>query len=85
VAEELQLGRRAPGFLEDDVLEAIAHQLADARNGIDVRDDLQQEVRLAQALQHRLLVRRAVLVAERAERAQRLAIVQGADAFAGAP
>ena len=29
VTEELQLGGRAPRFLQDDVLEAIAHQLAD--------------------------------------------------------
>ena len=42
---KLERGRARPGALHHDVLEAIVHELADARASVDMRDDLQQIIR----------------------------------------
>jgi len=44
VSEELQLRRRVPRFLQDDVFQAVAHEFADARCAVDMRNDLQDKL-----------------------------------------
>src|SRR5271165_6381825 len=63
VLEELDRGRAGPGALHRDVLAMVAHEFADARRAVDVRDDLDHEVRPRQALQDRRRIELAVLVA----------------------
>src|SRR5690348_8523515 len=45
VREQAERGGSGPGFLQRDVLELETHQLADAGAAVDMRDDLQDEVR----------------------------------------
>src|SRR5882672_11065871 len=58
-----QCRRTFPGTLHRHILQVIAHQLADARGAVDMRNDLQKIVgRDAQALPQRLSIERTVLV-----------------------
>ena len=45
---EGQCRRPGPRTLQDDVLKPVLNELANPRAAVDVRDDLEQEVRLAQ-------------------------------------
>src|SRR5215470_9827648 len=68
-----------PGALQGNVLEIIFHELAHARATVDVRDDLQQEIRCGERGFDRIQVGLAVLVAHRAGRNAKRSIVQRAD------
>ncbi|ENN84967.1 hypothetical protein RHSP_58650 [Rhizobium freirei PRF 81] len=76
---EIERRRRSPGFLDGDIGEVIAHQLADPRRGIDMRNDLDQEIRLRQRGQKRPLIDGLVLVTHRSRRAEDAAVMQRAD------
>ncbi len=79
VVEELQRGRACPRALQRHVLAVVADQLADARRAIDVRDDLDHEGGLGQALQDRRWIDLAMLVAHGRGDAEHRAVVQGAE------
>ena len=79
VFEELDRGGAGPGALHRDVLAVVAHQFADARRAVDVRDDLDHEVRPRQALQDRRRIELAVLVAHCRRHAEHRAVMQRAD------
>ena len=51
VAEQLERGLALLGAVHDDVAAGVAHDLADARRAVDVRDDLQQEARHLERLE----------------------------------
>jgi putative ABC transport system permease protein len=48
---EIECGRRRPGLLEHDIGEVIADQFANARAGVDMRNDLDREIRLGKCAQ----------------------------------
>src|ERR1700736_3402728 len=79
VLEELDRGRPRPGPLHRDVFHVVAHQLANPRGTVDMRDDLEHEVRPSERLQQRRRVELAMLEAHRCGDAQHRAVVQGAD------
>src|SRR5450755_1509490 len=45
VREQAERGGAGPGLLQHDVLEREAHQFADPRGAVDMRNDLENEVR----------------------------------------
>ena len=76
---QVERGRPGPGAFQHHVLQAIVDELADARASVDVRNDLQEVVRLRESLRDRLQVDRLVLVAHaRRHHAQR-PVVERAD------
>src|SRR5271169_4865744 len=77
--EQLDRRRAGPGALNRHVLEVIAHQLADARRAIDVRDDLDHERWPGEGLLQRRRVDLAMLVAHGRADAQHRAVMQGAN------
>src|SRR5271169_4099198 len=79
VLEELDRGWPGPGTLHRDVLHVVAHQLANPRRAVDVRDDLEHEVRPRERLQQRRRVNLAMLEAHRRGDAQHRAVLQSAD------
>src|SRR3984893_2586766 len=79
VLEELDRGRPRPGPLHRDVFHVVAHQLADPRRAVDMRDDLEHEVRPGEDLVQGGRVEFAMLEAHRWGDAQHRAVVQGAD------
>src|ERR1700730_15579022 len=79
VLEELDRSRPRPGSLHRDVFHVIAHQLADPRRAVDMRDDLDHEVRSGQRLQQRRGIQLAMLETHRGGDAQHRAVVQGTD------
>src|SRR5713226_862031 len=76
---ELEGRRSGPRALQQDVLEMIANQLANARRAVDVRDDLEEEARLVERPHDRGVVELAVLEAHRAGRDPDASIVQRSD------
>src|SRR6516164_11775601 len=68
-----------PGALERNILEIIFHELAHARAAVDVRDDLQQEIRHRERGFDRIQVGLTVLVAHRARRNAKRSVIQRAD------
>src|SRR5215217_9168781 len=60
---ELQPGRSAPSALDRHLRQGRAHQLADPRTAIHVRDDLEQERRQLYGSKHPFFVHRLVLIA----------------------
>jgi hypothetical protein len=79
VRVQVERRRAGPGALHGHVLEIIAHQLADPRAAVDMRDDLEQEVRRRQPLGLGREVQGAVLVAHGAGGDADRAVVQRAD------
>ena len=79
----VQRGRSAPGALQRHVLQVVAHQLADARRAIDMRDDLEQEVRRLSEASTGVMVERAVLVAHGGGGDAHRPVVQRADQRVG--
>src|ERR1700737_1087716 len=76
VLEHLQ-GRGAPPRpLERHILQVVAHQLADARPAIDVRNDLDHEVRFGKAFEQGLAIDLMVFVAHRRRDTEHRAIMQ---------
>src|SRR5215467_4030181 len=57
----------------------IAHEFADPRAAVDMRDDLQDEVRSLHPLQDRVVIDRPMLVAHGGADAEHRAIMQRAD------
>src|SRR5262245_24741686 len=76
---ERQGARPDPRALDRDVLEAILDQLADARAAVDMRDDLQQEIRRGERRLGRRKIGLFVLVSHRRGRDPHRTIIQGAD------
>src|SRR5713101_4651154 len=76
---EVERGRAGPGAFDRDVLEVVLDELADARRAVDMRDDLQQEVRCGERYLHRRQIRLLVLVAHRPRRHAHRAVVERAD------
>src|SRR5215471_11215228 len=68
-----------PGALERNVLQIIFHELAHARAAVDVRDDLQQEIRQRERGFDGLQVGLAVLIAHRAGRDPKRSVIERAD------
>src|SRR5262249_13607714 len=68
-----------PGALQCNVLEMILHELAHPRAAVDVRDDLQQEIREVERGFDGLQVGLAVLIAHRAGRDPKRSVVQRAN------
>ena len=62
---QIERGGAAPGFLECDILHGVLDDLADPRTSVDMRDDLQQEVRRGERGEHPLFVHREVFEAHR--------------------
>src|SRR5580704_8643182 len=79
VLEELDRSWAGPDALHRDVFHVVAHQLADPRRAVDMRDDLEHEVRPGERLQQRRRVELAMLETHRCGDAQHRAVVQGAD------
>ena len=73
---QIERGRRGPGAFDGDVLEVVFDKLADARRTVDMRDDLQQEVRYGERRLHHLQVHAVMLVAHRSRSDAHRAIVQ---------
>lgn len=80
---ELQGRRAGPGALHGHVFEMAAHQLADARAAVDMRDDLDQDVRRGQVPRFGRQVERTVLVLHGAGGDADGAVVQRADQRVG--
>src|SRR6516164_4131816 len=76
--EELDRSRTGPGALQGDVLHVITHQLADPRCAVDMRDDLDHEIRPGERLYERRRVDFAMLETHRRGDAEDRAVVQGA-------
>ena len=74
-----ELGGSAPAFLDVNILELIAHQFADARCAVDMRDNLHDEIGFGQASHRLLFVGHAMLVTHRGERTERPTVVQLTD------
>src|SRR5271166_2075195 len=75
VLEKLQRRGPAPGALERHILQVVADQLADARSAIDVRDDLEHEARLDEALEQGLVLDLVMLVAHGPRYAEHRSVV----------
>src|SRR5437868_1939407 len=75
VLEELDGSRAGPGPLHRDVFHVVAHQLANARRAVDMRDDLEHKVRSGERLQQRRRVEFAMLEAHCGRDAQHRAVV----------
>ena len=67
VVEQLQRRRPCPGAVDGDVAAPVAHDLADARRAVDVRNDLQQEARRLHRFAGLVVRQRPVLVAHRGD------------------
>src|SRR6185437_14807905 len=76
---QIERGRPGPGALERDILEVVLDDLADARRAVDMRDDLQEEVRRRQRRLHRRQIRRLVLVADRCRGDAHRPVIERAD------
>src|ERR1700720_1770120 len=76
VLERLQRRGTPPRTLERHILQVVAHQLADARPAIDVRNDLDHEVRLGKAFEQGLVIDLMMFVAHRRRDAEHRAIMQ---------
>jgi hypothetical protein len=76
---QVERTRTAPGAFDGDLGQAIAHEFADARRAVDVRDDLQQLARRSEAGGHRIGVEPLVLETHRAGGDAEVAVVQRAD------
>src|ERR1700682_2506346 len=63
VREQAEGGGAGPGLLQRDVLKREAHQFADPGGAVDMRNDLENEIRRLHALEHGVMIDRAVLVA----------------------
>src|SRR5581483_7090043 len=79
VREQAERGGAGPGLLQGDVLEMVAHELADPRAAVDMGNDLENEVRHLHALQHRVVIDLVMLVAHGAGGAEHGAVMQRAD------
>src|SRR5438552_976965 len=77
--EELDCPRTRPSALHGDAFHVIAHQLADPRRAVDMRNDLDHEVRAGERFQQWRRVNLAMLEAHCRADAQHRAVVQGAD------
>src|SRR5262245_33757443 len=78
VVEQLNGARTTPRTLYRDVFHVIAHQFADPRRAVDMRDDLDHEVRPSQCLHEHRLIDLAMLEAHCRRDAQHRTVAQGA-------
>src|SRR5258707_12329793 len=76
---KVERSRPGPCALHGDILAMVAHQLADARSAVDLRDDLEQEIRRGEFSRLSRGVEGAMLVAHVAGRIRNLAVVVVAD------
>src|SRR5712692_8089657 len=76
---KVERSRPGPCALHVDILAMVAHQLADARSAVDMRDDLEQEIRRGEFSRLSRGVEGAMLVAHGAGRNPNRAVVEGAD------
>ena len=67
MVEQLQRGGARPRPLDGQVFQEVADEFADARRAVDMRNDLQQVIGRGQRRQDRVVRKRSVLVAHRAE------------------
>src|SRR5208283_430016 len=79
MGKELKRCRAAPGPFERNILPAIAHKLANTRPAIDIRDDLEKEIRLAKFAQDRAVIQFLVLIPHASHGAEYRAEMQRTD------
>src|SRR5215831_20323736 len=77
--KQAKRGRAGPGLLQGNILQMIAHEFANPRAAIDMRNDLQNEVRDLHPFLDAVVLDIPVLVAHGAAGAEYRAIMQRAD------
>src|SRR5258705_489042 len=76
VREQAERRGAGPCLFQHDILKVEAHQFADPRRAIDMRDDFQNEIRRLHALQHGVMIDGTMLVAHGGRGAEHRTVMQ---------